>query len=396
MGATLEVSCLPGEPRDTLGPAERAGAGFRRAQPGQARRSGRCLLAQACHWGMLRAETGTVKRQSAWPDRAAIASMARRTESPLWYCAGSVRISSGERPDPSRQFAPTGDRDRPAAVSNDPDLDRRTIRDFGEQWTAFRDNGGYYGSIELFRDVFGPLLEQLALERARVVDLGAGTGRFVRILLEAGAAHVTAVEPSEAFSVLLANTVDLRDRVTCLNVPGDRLPPTGNMDLIFSFGVLHHIKDPAPVVGAALRALRAGGKCAVWLYGREGNGVYLAALGALTTVTRRLPHFALAGLSLLLDGPLVLYAALCRHFRFLPLAAYTQEVIARLTPDKRRLVIYDQLNPAYAKYYTRAEAQALLEQAGFIDVRLHHRHAYSWSVVGTRPATDSTVPLSRV
>ncbi len=60
-------------------------------------------------------------------------------------------------------------------------------------------------------------------------------------------------------------------------------------------------------------------------------------------------------------------------------------MIARLTPDKRRLVIYDQLNPAYAKYYTRAEARALLEQAGFVDVQLYHRHSYSWSVVGTRP-----------
>jgi hypothetical protein len=47
-------------------------------------------------------------------------------------------------------------------------------------------------------------------------------------------------------------------------------------------------------------------------------------------------------------------------------------------------VIYDQLNPAYAKYYTRDEAQSLLERHGFSDVRLHHRHGMSWTVVGTR------------
>ena len=62
-----------------------------------------------------------------------------------------------------------------------------------------------------------------------------------------------------------------------------------------------------------------------------------------------------------------------------------QAVYRRLPPDKRRLVIYDQLNPAYAKYYTRAEAEALLSQGGFADVKLYHRHGYSWTVSGVKP-----------
>jgi len=48
------------------------------------------------------------------------------------------------------------------------------------------------------------------------------------------------------------------------------------------------------------------------------------------------------------------------------------------------LIIYDQLRPTYAKYYTGAEACALLASAGFSDVRAHHRHGYSWAVVGTK------------
>ena len=57
-----------------------------------------------------------------------------------------------------------------------------------------------------------------------------------------------------------------------------------------------------------------------------------------------------------------------------------------MTRDKRRLVIYDQLRPTYAKYYTGPEARELMSRAGFGDIRLHHRHGYSWTVVGTRPA----------
>lgn len=52
-------------------------------------------------------------------------------------------------------------------------------------------------------------------------------------------------------------------------------------------------------------------------------------------------------------------------------------------------MIYDQLNPAYAKYYRRDEARALLEDAGFQDVRLHHRHGYSWTVLGTHPPAQA-------
>jgi hypothetical protein len=62
-----------------------------------------------------------------------------------------------------------------------------------------------------------------------------------------------------------------------------------------------------------------------------------------------------------------------------------REVVAKLEPSHRRLTIYDQLNPAYAKYYTRAEAEQLLVEAGFVDLHLHHRHGYSWSLVGTKP-----------
>jgi SAM-dependent methyltransferase len=262
-------------------------------------------------------------------------------------------------------------------------LQHQTIQDFGEQWTRYQDNDGYYGSAALFRDVFGPLLDQGAIAGCRVADMGAGTGRFTNVLLAAGARHVLAVEPSDAFAVLQNNTVRFRDQITYLNAPGDGLPPSGDLDYVFSIGVIHHIPEPKPVVEAAIRALRPGGKCAIWLYGREGNGAYVGLARAVRTVTRWLPHSALAALVWLLYWPVAAYMLACRHLP-LPLAGYMRSVFARLTPDKRRLVLYDQLNPAYAKYYTRDEARDVLVRAGFTDVRLHHRHGYSWSVIGTK------------
>jgi SAM-dependent methyltransferase len=263
-------------------------------------------------------------------------------------------------------------------------IQSRTIADFGEQWTRYPGDDGFFGSPALFNDIFAPFVADRDVANRRVAEIGAGQGRFVNVLAAAGAAHVVAVEPSEAFRVLRQNTARFGDRITYLNETGDRLPGSGDLDYVFIIGVLHHIPDPDPVVAAAWRALRSGGKLAVWVYGREGNTLYLLLTRSLWWFTRRLPHRALALFVRGLYLPFWCYMTACRWVP-LPLAHYMRRVMQPLTPDKRRVVIYDQLNPAYAKYYTRAEARAVLARHGFTDVRLHHRHGYSWTMIGTKP-----------
>jgi hypothetical protein len=60
-------------------------------------------------------------------------------------------------------------------------------------------------------------------------------------------------------------------------------------------------------------------------------------------------------------------------------------VFEKMSPEKRRLIIYDQLNPSYSKYYTKREAEKLFIDGKFENVRTHHRHGYSWTVIGTKP-----------
>ena len=203
------------------------------------------------------------------------------------------------------------------------------------------------------------------------------------MLLEAGAKHVIAVEPSEAIEVLNRN-IRNPEKVTCLKITGEQLPASGNLDYIFSIGVLHHIPDPVPVVEAAFKALRPRGHFLIWLYGKEGNGLYLAFIIPLRVLTKRLPHFILAFLVEILYWPLILYIKFC-HRLPLPLRGYMRSVLEKMSPKKRRLIIYDQLNPSYAKYYTRFEAKKLLSDGKFVNIRIHHRHGYSWSVIGTKP-----------
>ena len=264
------------------------------------------------------------------------------------------------------------------------DLRERTIADFGEQWTRYADNDGYYGSPALLEDVVGPLFDLKSLNGLVVADIGAGTGRFTSILLRCGARKVVAVEPSRGFDALVTNTSPLRERIEYVNAGGEQFRPAEKVDFAFSYGVLHHIPDPEPVVRAVFEALKPGGRICVWVYGREGNGLYVALLTAASAVTTRMPHAVLAATIWSIYWPVIAYMTMCRWFA-LPLAGYMREIFARISPAKRRLVLYDQLNPSYAKYYRQGELQSLLSRAGFSDIRCYHRHGYSWTALATRP-----------
>jgi SAM-dependent methyltransferase len=264
-------------------------------------------------------------------------------------------------------------------------IEDKTIKDFGEQWLKYTDNEGYYGSLELFSDILSPFLTPDEIRGCRVAEIGSGVGRIVNMLLQAGVKQVIAVEPSQAFEVLSHN-IQEPQKVILLKVTGDQLPPYGNLDFVFSIGVLHHIENPAPVVVAAFKALRPGGHFFVWVYGKEGNELYLRLIHPLRALTKRLPHFILALLVRGIYIHIAIYIKLCHRFP-LPLRGYMLSVLEKMPPEKRRLIIYDQLNPEYAKYYTGFEAEKLLSDGKFKNVRIHHRHGYSWTVIGTKPLT---------
>jgi SAM-dependent methyltransferase len=259
----------------------------------------------------------------------------------------------------------------------------QTITDFGEQWTRHTENPDYYGSVELFADIIQPFLGLDDIKDSKCAEIGSGTGRIVLMMLAAGARSVTAIEPSRAYDVLVQNTAHAGDRVRCLRVAGEAIP-RDDFDIVLSIGVLHHIPDPKPVVQAAYDALRPGGRMLAWVYGHEGNRVYQSIFVPVRLITRKLPVAVNEALAWSLYPVVLAYAALTKRVPSLPLSNYLSSVYMRFPPAERRLVILDQINPRWAKYYTRDEAEALLRDAGFKNVQLHHRHGYSWTVCGSK------------
>jgi 2-polyprenyl-3-methyl-5-hydroxy-6-metoxy-1,4-benzoquinol methylase len=263
-----------------------------------------------------------------------------------------------------------------------PEVDRQTIEDFGNQWTRFDALSENICSRAQLVDHCGPVFDIDELKGARVLDIGSGSGCVVKMLVDAEARHVTAVEPSKAMLSCKANTAAFKDRIEYVQVTGDQAP-LGNFDVAISLGVIHHIRRPDGVMRRVSQALKPGGAFIVWVYGYEGNEIYLAIMDPLRKLTQRLPDTALNLLCYLFALALSLYTFLCRALP-LPMAPYMRAVIARQTLGERILTIFDQLNPAYAKYYRREEILQLFNAAGFCDIQCYHRHGYSWTVVGRR------------
>ena len=262
-------------------------------------------------------------------------------------------------------------------------VDNITIKNFGEQWLKFQDTSGFFGSLQLFEDFISPFaIDDFA--NKKVADIGAGTGRFSLSLLEAGAKEVIVLEPSDAIQVAKEKLCKYAQKVRFLNITGEKLSADECLDVAISIGVIHHIPQPIPVIQAVYKALKPGGKFIIWLYGKENNRLYLVFLLPLRLFVKRLPSwgksFVANTLNFLLSG----YVKFCKIIPYkVPLKDYILSIIEPLPKDKRKLVIYDQLNPRYAKYYTRQEAIRLMSCVPF-NVEIYHRKKYSWVVIGTK------------
>jgi SAM-dependent methyltransferase len=126
------------------------------------------------------------------------------------------------------------------------------------------------------------------------LDVGAGTGRGIRVLREtAPGLDVVGIEPVQALAQRAIHDHGVPPE-RMLTGRGEALPfPDAHFDVVYETGVLHHVPEPAAVVAEMLRVARV----AVFLSddNRFGEGPFprrlaklLAARGGLWSVAYRL------------------------------------------------------------------------------------------------------------
>ena len=237
-----------------------------------------------------------------------------------------------------------------------------SYQEFGEQFSVDSKIDGYFGSQELLLDIVKPF-DLRKLKGKIVMEVGCGSGRILKNLLEYEPIKIFAVEPSTAINVAKKNNITAKIKIDYENIKGEKIDRSNEIDFCFSIGVLDHIPNANIVVKNIFNALKKNGQAVFWVYGYEGNEIYLAFFNNLRRITRIIPDSILRYLCSILNLFCSLYIVLAKVFR-LPLRSYMLNIFQNLSWEKRNYTIFDQLNPSFAKYYKKSELENLVNNAG--------------------------------
>jgi len=252
-----------------------------------------------------------------------------------------------------------------------------SFKDFGEQFKVDNIYDGYLGSKDLLEKIVYPFDLNLVKDK-NIMEVGVGSGRISSNMLKYKPKHITGIEPSKAIEVAKKNIKS--DNIKLINIKGEEINFNNEFDYVFSLGVIHHIPEYDKVLRNIHKSLKPNGKFIIWVYGKEGNELYLLIFNNLRRITILLPDFILRMISKILTVLTYVYGFLCK-FISLPLQKYFTDMFNKLSFKNRSYVIFDQLNPSYAKYFKKLEIKEVLEKSGFKIENLEHRLGYSYTAI---------------
>jgi SAM-dependent methyltransferase len=263
---------------------------------------------------------------------------------------------------------------------------RRNVDRFGYEW-AWLSSTSAKNELE-FKSYLGEIpLESLA-SRA-VLDAGCGMGKFLALSGRYGAKVAIGVDLAEqSVENAYRNTRSL-DNVHVVQADLYHLPLKGGFDFIYSIGVLHHLIKPETGFQRLVQLLREQGEIFAWVYGYEGNEIYVRFLDPFRRLTSRLPlsvnkFFTAILASLLWVLILLVYLPLDRAgIRKLPFHDYFI-YFYRLGFRFFWGTVFDKAIPPISNYYRKEEFNAWFSRAGLSNVSIVHRNSNSWSGWGRK------------
>ena len=257
-----------------------------------------------------------------------------------------------------------------------------SVNDFGKQFKYHSKIDDYWGSLEMLKDIVNPF--DLSLVKNKIIcEIGVGSGRILKNLIKLSPKKIYAIEPSESIEVAKKNNEYSEVEILFKKIPGQMINFNNEIDYIFSIGVIHHIPEAEIVCKKVYESLKPKGKFVIWLYGKEGNELYLFIFNNLRKITRYMPDKFLNLFSIFLNLFLSIYIFFCKYLN-LPLKNYMINVLKKCSFEKRKYIIFDQLNPSYSKYYTKQDVETLLTKSGFKKIEIFNRHQYSWTAIAEK------------
>lgn len=225
---------------------------------------------------------------------------------------------------------------------------------FGYEWSKYHEIDPNY-EIQFSRWV-KPLRPE-DFKGKTVLDAGCGMGRNSYWALNWGARKVLAFDYDER-SVQAAerNLQEYGDRVHVVYKSIYELPWKNEFDLVFCIGVIHHLENPKLAIENLVKALKPGGRLLLWVYSYEGNEWIVKLVNPIRQhLTSRLPLLLVHFLSYFASVPIYLFIKL-----FKGPGEYLHQ-LSQFRLAHVHSIVFDQLIPKIANYWTRQEALSLLK-----------------------------------
>jgi ubiquinone/menaquinone biosynthesis C-methylase UbiE len=282
-------------------------------------------------------------------------------------------------------------------------LDLKVARGFGEEWSTFRQDEDHLSQQQrrqIFDDYFRIFPWHLLPPGGGVgIDVGCGSGRWA-VLVAPRVAHLHLVDASAAALDVARQNLHFAQNISYHESSVAEMPlPANSLDFAYSLGVLHHVPDTQAALDAIAGKLKPGAPFLVYLYyAFDNRPAWYRLLWRISNLARlvisRLPHILQLFVSQIIAA--VVYWPLARIAHFLsqrrlsppslPLAYYADKSFYVMRTDA-----YDRLCTRLEKRFTRGDIEAMLDRAGFADIRFSDNEPF-WCAVGIRSAAAAPVP----
>ena len=286
----------------------------------------------------------------------------------------------------------------PRLLEADPSRDRlqaRTAARYGYLWRRSLDRpvGPAYH--------FDRMRQRLSLSPLEGLVLDAGCGEGIDLARHAGQPGLAVVGVELSEWGCRASARRTRGVSSAAVVQGDlrRLPfADGTFDFIYSYGVLHHLPEPAEGLRELVRVLKPGAPVVAYLYEDfSDRGVawrsLLGLVNGLRPITTRMPPPLLELLCRAAAPIAFLACALpARLARRFPRGARLAEAMPFRHAEGLWSLwgdLYDRFATPIEHRYSRAGALALFDRAGVHGVRIAQDRG--WMVVGRKPRREEAV-----
>jgi SAM-dependent methyltransferase len=270
-------------------------------------------------------------------------------------------------------------------------LDPKTVASFGDEWSRFDQTGMTAEEAQkVFGEYFAVFPWELLAPDAEGFDMGCGSGRWARwVAPRVGRLHC--IDPSAAVEVARANLAGAKNvEFHRASVDESGLPPE-SQDFGYSLGVLHHVPDTAAAIRSCVDLLKPGAPLLLYLYyAFDNRPAWFRALWRVSDGFRRIVHRLPAGLKHAVTDAIAagVYWPLARlsstlenlgvGVQGIPLSYYRNHTFYTMRTDAR-----DRFGTPLEQRFTRNEIEAMMRDAGLVDIRFSEAAPF-WCAVGVK------------